>query len=179
MSSNASNYITQQEVTKCCLPLNSVQYIHTVRTYVAHKEGKGRGGEGRVKGEGRGGGSSQNPPLHLAECYVHTSLLPHREDANMCGTVLQVSCPSLVPPTPMCSPFTCTSNTHHDTSTHCVVWTIGFDHMSSEGCYGDNVRVDSTGSLWTIEEQRSKTDLINCTLLLIDMYVCMCASVDT
>ena len=51
--------------------------------------------------------------------------------------------------------------------------------MSSEGCYGDNVGVDSTGSLWTIEEQRSKTDLINFTLLLIIMYVCMCASVDT
>ena len=38
-------------------------------------------------------------------------------------------------------------------NTHSVIWTIGFNHMTSEGCYGDDVGVDSSGSLRGREEE--------------------------
>ena len=42
-------------------------------------------------------------------------------------------------------------------NTHSVLWTIGFDHMTSEGCYGDDVGVDSSGSLRGGEEEGGAT----------------------
>ena len=75
-------------------------------------------------------------------CTSNTHVLPFTCTSNT--HVLPFTCTS----NSHVLPFTCPSNTHH--GTHRVVWTIGFDHMSSEGCYGDNVGVDSTGSLWTV-----------------------------